>query len=165
MGESRNRLRSESARSSYRSLAIAPDNLLDYAVRSTYLVNAGRPDEAVRAADDGLAISPRYAGLFALRGRAELGLHQYEQAKSDVQEAFRLSPRDPHKGWWQTLLCAAEFGLRNLDAAIREFKNSIELGYRLHYPYRNLAACYAIQGKTDEAKAALSEARRVNPKR
>ena len=37
-------------------------------------------------------------------------------------------------------------------------------GYRAFFVYTNLAAAYAHAGKMDEAKAALAEARRLNPK-
>jgi hypothetical protein len=37
------------------------------------------------------------------------------------------------------------------------------LGHRPFYAYTNLAAAYAHGGKMDEAKAALAEARRLNP--
>ena len=38
------------------------------------------------------------------------------------------------------------------------------MGYRLYLVYRNLAAADALQGKMEEAKTALAEARRLNPK-
>jgi hypothetical protein len=38
------------------------------------------------------------------------------------------------------------------------------LGYRPYFVYADLAATYANAGKMDEAKAALAEARRLNPK-
>ena len=58
----------------------------------------------------------------------------------------------------------AELGLGHFDAAIDEYKKAIDAGWRAYQPYRDLAAAYALEGKMDEAKSALAEARRLNPK-
>jgi hypothetical protein len=51
----------------------------------------------------------------------------------------------------------------NLNAAIEDSK-AIDGGYRVFYAYLNLAAAHALKGDIDEAKTALAEARRLNPK-
>ena len=38
------------------------------------------------------------------------------------------------------------------------------LGFRPFFVYNDLAAAYALEGKMGEAKTALAEARRLNPK-
>ena len=58
----------------------------------------------------------------------------------------------------------AELGLGHFDAAIDEYHKAIDAGYRTFIPYQDLAAAYALEGKMDEAKTALAEARRLNPK-
>ena len=50
-----------------------------------------------------------------------------------------------------------------LDAAVAEFKQAIDAGYRTYFPYAYLAAAEAARGNDAEAKLALAEARRVNP--
>jgi tetratricopeptide (TPR) repeat protein len=91
-------------------------------------------------------------------------LGQFEQAKSDVQQAMRLSPRDPRIIQWHNYLADAELGLGHLDAAIDEANRAIDAGYRVFYCYLNLAAAHALKGDIDQAKAPLAEARRLNPK-
>ena len=44
-----------------RALALAPSNVRAYHAKSGYLTMTGRADEALRAADSGLAINPNYA--------------------------------------------------------------------------------------------------------
>jgi len=51
-----------------------------------------------------------------------------------------------------------------LDAAINEYRKAIDSGFHRYFAYTNLAAAYAHAGKMDEAKTALAEARRLNPK-
>ena len=60
-------------------------------------------------------------------------------------------------------LADAELGLCHFDAAIDHLHKAIDAGYRASYPYRELAAAYALAGKADDAKAALAEARRLTP--
>ena len=147
-----------------RAIALDSDNMRAYAAKSLYLAVTGRANEALRAADSGLAINPNYASLLDARNVAETALGRFEQAKSDAQQAMRLSPRDPEIASRLLNLGMAELGLGHFDAAIVEYQKAIDAGLRSFQPYVNLAAAYALEGKTDEAKSALREARRLNPK-
>jgi len=146
-----------------RAIALAPDNLRAYAAKSFYLADTGRASEALRAADSGLAIDPNNAPLLDARTLAEIVLGRFEQAKSDAQQAMRLSPRDPETPNRLINLGMAELGLGHFDAAIAEFQQAIDAGAHYFIPYVNLAAAYALAGKMDEAKTALAEGRRLNP--
>ena len=77
---------------------------------------------------------------------------------------MRLSPRDPYIGMWHVFLGRAELGLGHFDAALNEYRNATDSGFRTFYAYADLAAAYALEGKMDEARTALAEARRLNPK-
>ena len=147
-----------------RAITLDSDNALAYLSKSFYLLVSFRPNDAFRAANAGLAIDPNSAPLLASRSLAETYLRQFEQAKSDVQQAMRLSPRDPALSSWHNFLADAELGLGNLNAAIEEANEAIDGGYRVFYPYLNLAAAHALKGDIEEAKTALAEARRLNPK-
>ncbi len=147
-----------------RAIALARDNTWAYSVKSTYLNLSLRPSDALRVANAGIALNSNYAYLFAGRAAAECYLGQFEQAKSDVQQAMRLSPRDPRLSQWHNFLADAELGLGHLDAAIDDANKAIDAGYRVFYSYLNLAAARALKGDIDQAKTALAEARRHNPK-
>ena len=149
---------------SERAIALAPNNEKPYYTKSYYLFLARRENEAVGAADAGLAINPNNAVLYGMRGLAENSLGHFEQAKSDIMKAMRLSPHDPFMFFWPVLLGDAEFGLGHFDPAIDAYHKAIDLGFRGFAPYVDLAAVYALQGKTDEANSALAEARRIEPK-
>jgi adenylate cyclase len=147
-----------------RSIALDRDNIQAYVAKSLYLLVSSRPNDALRAADAGLAVDPNSAPLHASRSIAQTYLRQFAQAKSDVQQAMRLSPRDPALSQWHNFLADAEIGLGNLNAAIEEANEAIDGGYRVFYAYLNLAAAHALKGDMDEARAALAQARRINPK-
>jgi len=147
-----------------RCIALARDEPLPHVVKSTYLTNVRRPEEGLRAADAGLAINPNSAPLHAARGMAEMYIGHFEQGKADVQQAMRLSPRDPQKGEWHNYLVMAELGLGHYDAAIDEGNRALDAGYHVFLVHTLLAAAHVLKGEMAEAKTALAEARRLNPK-
>jgi adenylate cyclase len=147
-----------------RSIAIDPDDAQAYSTKSLYLTNRNHPAEGLRAADTGLAANPNDALLHAARGLAENYLGHFEEGISEVGLAMRLSPRDPNAGAWHDFAAEAELGLGRFNAAINEANKAIEAGYRVFLPYALLGVAYALDGMLDQAKAALAEARRLNPK-
>jgi adenylate cyclase len=147
-----------------RAIALAPDNVRAYFVKATYLAITHRAREGLGAADAGLAINPNFVLLLAPRITAENSLGRFEQAKADAERAMRLSPRDPFLGVIHNLTGGAELSLGRLDAAIDEYRKALDSGFRTYFIYAGLSAAYARAGKMEEAKTALAEARRLNPK-
>ena len=91
-----------------RAIALDRGNIHAYHIQGQYLAVSGRPEDAVLAFDAGLAIDPNADGLLALRSNAEDYLGRFEQAKSDIQQATLLSPRDPAMGQWFNLRADTE---------------------------------------------------------
>jgi TolB-like protein/DNA-binding winged helix-turn-helix (wHTH) protein len=146
-----------------RAIVLAPRNPWNYSTKSVWLAMTGRPKEGVRVADAALAINPNYAAEYTYRALAESYLGQFEQAKSDVQRAIRLSPRDPRLGQWHDKMADAELGLGHFDAAIDESNKAIDAGFRAFFAYLPSAIAHALKGDIDQAKTALTEARRLKP--
>jgi tetratricopeptide (TPR) repeat protein len=76
---------------------------------------------------------------------------------------MRLSPHDPRVGVFHTISGDAELGLGHFEAAIDEYHNATDSGFRPFFAYTNLAAAYALEGKMDQAKTALAEVLRIKP--
>jgi tetratricopeptide (TPR) repeat protein len=146
-----------------RAIALDHDNVRAYMVKSGYLGLSRRFSEALGVTDAGLAVNPNFVPLYMPRAVAENSLGRYEQAKADAERAMRLSPRDPGFGTFHVIVGDAEISLGHFDAAIDEYHKAIDSGLSNFPVYTNLAAAYAIAGKMDEAKAALAEARHLNP--
>jgi adenylate cyclase len=147
-----------------RAIALDPDNVRAYDDKALYLsLVSHRYSEALGVANAGLAINPNFVSLYAPRAVAENSLGRFEQAKVDAQRAMQLSPRDPLIGVFHVDAGDAEMGLGHFDAAIDAYRKAIDSGFSQFFAYTNLAAAYAQAGKMDEAKAALAEARRLNP--
>ena len=112
-----------------RAIAIAPDTLWAYYVKCVYLYSSHRADKAIDAADAGLAINPNFGSFWAVRGNANLFDGHFEQARSDILQAQRLSPRDPLRAISTKYLGDAELGLGHFDAAIEDYHKAIDLGF------------------------------------
>jgi adenylate cyclase len=147
-----------------RAIAIAPDTLFAYTAKSQYLSHTGRVNEALRVADAQIAANSNYPSGYANRAQSEIYLGQFEQAISDLQQPMRLSPRDPRMGWYHDLTAHAELGLGHFDAAIEEDNKAIDAGYKTFWPYLNFATAHVLKGEMDDAKTAVAEALRLNPK-
>jgi TolB-like protein/class 3 adenylate cyclase len=147
-----------------RAIAQDPDNVRAYFVKAVFLSTSRRYLEAIAAADAGLAVDPNFAPLLSPKINAENSLGKFEQGKADAERAMtRLSRRDPYMGRFQVEVGDAELSLGHLDAAIAEYQKAIDSGLSTYYAHSNLAAAYAQAGRMEEAKAALSDARRLNP--
>jgi tetratricopeptide (TPR) repeat protein len=77
----------------------------------------------------------------------EISLGRFEQAKSDLQQAIRLSPRDPLIGLWQVELSDVEIAAGNIKASSDQYRKAFDGGYRAYWVYANLAAAYALDGR------------------
>lgn len=146
-----------------RAISLDPTNMQAYYAKTMYFNSSHRPRDGLRVADEGLAIDPNYASLHNARGFSKINLGQFDEAIADIRKAMQLSPRDPQMGLWRANLADAEMGLGNYDAAIDQLQRAIDSGFRTSYSYRELAAAYALAGKTEEAKAALAEALTFSP--
>jgi adenylate cyclase len=146
-----------------RAITLAPDYYRPYEFKSVYLSISHRSDETVSAASAGLAVNPNQPNLYAARATGEISLGHFDQAKSDVQQAIRLSPHDPFKTIWDTNLGDIEIGAGRPEAAIVEYRKSLDAGDHTYWNYANLAASYALLGKMDEAKPFVGETLRLNP--
>ena len=118
--------RREYSVSADRAIALAPDNMLAYWAKASYLVISRRWNEALGIAEAGLAINPNFAPLYSSKGVAENSLGRTEAARSDLQTAMRLSPRDPGSGFWHVQLGDVAWNAGQLDLAIDEDHRAID---------------------------------------
>ena len=127
----------------------------------------------VRAASCGRgAASRRCRARFESRLRAPVPctrhaknqLGMFAEGRSDVLRAIQLSPRDPGLGLWYAALAASDIGLGHFDDAITDGNRAIDAGYRTFVVYSNLAAACAMANRIDDARAAVAEALKLNPK-
>ena len=84
-----------------------------------------------------------------------------EDAIPLLEQAIRLSPRDPSIWNFYTNMGIAHLLQSHTDEAILWFEKA--RGMAAGFPYSFLAAIYGLRGETDKAAANLAEARRLFP--
>jgi TolB-like protein/DNA-binding winged helix-turn-helix (wHTH) protein len=146
-----------------RAIVLNPANIPAYYTKAMYLSETGRPSQALDVTDVGLAINPNDVLLYMPRASAENALGRFEQARADAERAMWLSPRDFLNTTFLMIAGDAEINLGDFDAAIDAYRKALDSGFREFFVYARLSAAYADAGRIDEAKAALAEARRLNP--
>jgi TolB-like protein/Tfp pilus assembly protein PilF len=129
-----------------------------------FLAFTGRhTDEAVRHFRCALDLNPNFpaaigfmAFAFAFDGQSERAIHWFEQA-------LRMSPRDPFTGFFYGGLSAAHYMAGRYHEAVEWARKAVQLRPGILGAHRCLCASFAQAGRIEEAKAAMSTLRRLQP--
>jgi tetratricopeptide (TPR) repeat protein len=97
-----------------------------------------------------------YGGALAQSGQLELGI-------KCMRRGMQISPHDRRLGFWGWALAAFLLKAGRPEDALRETRAAIRHDPRFHLPYILEAATLATLDRGDEARAALSRARRMRP--
>jgi adenylate cyclase len=152
------------------AILLDPDQAFAHFTKARLMMYKTMPNDAASAneiigeAEASLRADSSFAQAYHPLAVGESLLGRYEQAISDLEQAMRISPRDSFVGLWHMEMGRQFFALRQTDAAVQEGLKAIDSGYRQAFGYAALAAFYAAADKTPEAKAALAEALKLNPK-
>ena len=152
------------------AILLDPDQAYAHFTKARLIMYKTKPNDAASAneiigeAEASLRADSSFAQAYHPLAVGESLLGRYEQAILDLEQAMRISPRDSFVGLWHMEMGRQFFALRQTDVAVQEGLKAIDSGYRQAFGYAALAAFYAAADKTLEAKAALAEALKVNPK-
>jgi adenylate cyclase len=152
------------------ALLLDPDQASAHLTKALLIMFKAKPDDAASAteiiseAEASLRADPSLANAYLPMAIGEGLLGHHEQSISDLKQALRISPRDAHIGLWHMQMGRELLALRRYDEAIQEGLKAIDSEYRTVLSYTALAAFYAAVDKMPEAKAALAEAMKLNPK-
>ena len=152
------------------ALLLNPDQASAHYVKAVLLMiklkpyDAASANEVIAEAEATLRADPSFARAYHPMAVGEILLGRYERSLGDLEQAMRISPHDPVLGAWHMEMGRQLLALRRSDAAVHEGLKAIDLGYRTVLGYAALAAFYAAADKAPEAKVALAEAMKLNPK-
>jgi adenylate cyclase len=145
------------------AIRIDPTNARAYAERGRLYRVTKRNQQAAEAAKNAIRLDSNYASAYAqlawYRTAAE-----YQQAIADIDQVFKLSPRDPALGLWHWIKGKTFNYVGQYQDAIREEQAALDNGYSAWPVYTHLAMAYAFLGRQSEAEAAVAQARKVTPK-
>lgn len=95
------------------------------------------------------------------RGNLYIDLYELEKAVEDCKKAIEL---DPDAYYAYNNLGCALLKLRRIEEAVKPLKQAIDIDpAKDHLPYMNLAECYILQEKYDDAIRAYKEVLKIRP--
>jgi len=151
------------------AIVVNPNQPYAHYAKALLLMYKSKPNDAASAnetlaeAEAALRADPSFAPAYLPMSVAEEQLGRYDQGKSYLEQAIRISPRDSNIGTWRQQIGRELMGLQQYDAAVQEGLKALDSGYRNTVGYTSLAAFYAAADRVPEAKAALAEAMKLNP--
>ena len=88
---------------------------------------------------------------------------EYPLAIANIDQAIKLSPRDPEMGRWRWTKGKTFNYMGRYQDAIREEQAALDGGYSAWTVYAALAVAYVFTSRQSDAEAAVAQARKLNP--
>ncbi len=110
-----------------------------------------------------LALDRNLAGAHSLIGQNKLFIGRGEETEAHVQEALRLSPRDPWVYTWLVTAGLAKCLLGRAEEAISWLRRSIETNRNYPLCHFILAAASANLGRVEEARSEVRAGLALDP--
>jgi len=146
-----------------RALDANPRFAYAHQVKGRVLQAQNQCDEAAPEFETTLALNRNAIWALQYLAACKLFIGPIEEAIPLLQQAIRLSPREPRIGWQYWQIGNAHLLESHTDEAIDWYeraRSSIPAAPLLH---GRLAAAYGLKGETERAAAELAEARRLSP--
>lgn len=150
-------------RLSARAFQLGPDDARVVGVRGATLALAGRSEQAVQVLERQIALNRNDAGAWYWLGYAQATLGRPDEAIATLEQARRLSPRDPYLNGIFVVTAAAHLHMGRDREALEWAQRSVLERPQHAVAHSWVAAAAANLGETETARAALAEFRRQLP--
>lgn len=146
---------------SERALAAQPRSWRAHLAKGDVLLAQRQCEEAVPEFEATLALNPNSAPALNALALCKLWTGSIEEVIPLVEQAIRLSPRDPQIATRYALIGKVDLLQSRTDEAIPWLERARSANPEWYSLYTWLAAAYALKGETSRAAAELAEARRL----
>ena len=143
------------------ALAASPRHALAHFAKGHVLRAQNRWEEAIPEYEAALALNHNFVGALMNLGWCKLYAGSIEEVTSLVEQAIRLSPRDPLIGYCYGLIGTVHLLQAQIHEAIVWFEKTRSDMPAVPFVRSWLAAAYGLKGETERAAAELVEARRL----
>ena len=144
------------------ALAASPRYAFAHFVKGRLLRAHKRWEEAIPEFEAALALDHNSVYALASLGWCKLCAGSIEEVIPRLEQAIRLSPRDPFIGWFYYLIGTVHLLQSRIDEAIVWLEKGRSARPTVPPPRSRLASAYALRGETERAAAELAEARRLD---
>src|SRR5260221_4937664 len=124
---------------------------------------ARQTDQAIRRFRTAIDLNPNFAAAYGYVGWALTFDGQSADALTNLQQAIRMSPRDPLNGFFFAGVSAAHYLAGRYTEAVDWARQAVQLRPGIIGGHRILCASLAQAGLIDEAKTAMSRLRQLHP--
>jgi len=147
-----------------KALSLAPDDAIAHLSLGIVLGFTNRALEGIAEFERALALNRNLPGAHSLIGQNKIFIGREEETEAHVQEALRLSPRDPWVYVWLMTAGFAKSLLGRHEEAISWLRRSIESNR--NYPLCRflLGSCLANVGRIEEAQSEVRAGLALDPK-
>jgi TolB-like protein/class 3 adenylate cyclase/Flp pilus assembly protein TadD len=145
------------------ALSLAPDHAVAHLCMGMVLGFTNRAVQSIAELDRALALDRNLAGAHALIGQSKLLIGRGEETEAHVQEALRLSPRDPWAYTFFVIVGFAKSLLGRPEEAISWLRRSIESNRNYSLSHFTLAAALANVGRMGEARSEVGIGLALDP--
>ncbi|MDX1648225.1 MAG: tetratricopeptide repeat protein, partial [Myxococcota bacterium] len=142
---------------------LAPDDPYTLIARGTAFMVSGEVDRAIRALRAAVERNPSAARAYSFLGQLVAMQGDPDEGIALLEEALRLSPRDPLRFAMVASIGISHLGAGRLEQAWRGLHEAIELREEEPLPWAMLASACALMGRDEEARLALEQLRRLQP--
>jgi TolB-like protein/Flp pilus assembly protein TadD len=147
-----------------RALSLSPNNAVAHMCLGVVQICTKRAEQAVGECERALVINRSLAHAHALIGLAKYFLGRGAETESHVNEALRLSPRDPLAYQWMHFLGMAKAQLTIYEESVVWFRRGLEVNRNHALTYFHLAASLARLGELEQARVAVRAGLALNPR-
>jgi TolB-like protein len=146
-----------------KALALAPDNANTHVTYGTVLYAMCAPEHALREFKRAIGLGGYLAIAYAYLGLMKFFLGRAGETRAHVEEAIRLSPRDPLLFRWHFFSGLVEIYLGRVVRRIESMRKSVEIKPNWGLSQFVLAGALVLAGLLAEAAEVCTVAQRLVP--
>jgi adenylate cyclase len=147
---------------SRQALAASPRSPYAHLAKAQVLRAQGRCEEAIPEYETAIALNRNWANPISQLGQCKFLTGSPEEAIALVEQAIRLSPRDPNIANWYRRVGVMHLLQSRNDEAILWLEKSRSANAAVPSGHAHLASAYGLKRDLDRAAAELAEARRLS---
>jgi tetratricopeptide (TPR) repeat protein len=144
------------------ALTTSPRSPIVHFARGEVLRAQRRYDEAIPEYETVLAFDRNSVSALVALGHCKLMTGSIEEVIPIMEQAIRLSPRDPQIAVMYYRIGEVHLLQSHTDKAIASLERARSANLELPYVHAFLASAYALKGETARAAAELGQARRLS---
>jgi TolB-like protein len=146
-----------------KALALRTDSADAHVTYGTVLYAMRAPERALREFKFAISLDGNFAIAHGYLGLTKLCLGRAGETPAHVEEAIRLSPRDPLLFQWHFFIGLADVYLGRVDRGLESLRKTVEINSNWGLSHFVLAGALALAGLLAEATEVRAVAQRLAP--